>query len=486
MSELTTSLQNWSGCEAVGIRLHDGEDYPYYETRGFPPEFVQAEKYLCDYGLDGNILRDGKGDPVLECMCGNVLCARFDPAKPFFTAHGSFWSNCTTTLLASTTEADRQARTRNHCNGMGYESVALIPLRYGDQVFGLIQFNDHRPERFTHSLIASFERLADSLAIALLQRQTDEALRKSESRFRTLFDDSPIAIWEADFSAVKTRFDELRQSGVTDFGSYFDQSPEEIPGLAARVKILAVNQRSADLLGADSTAQLVRELPRYFTDASNQVFRKELIALTEGNKTFQSEISILNTQGEAIDLDLVLSIPREHLHDLSRVLISFLDITGRKLAEAEKTQREARSRQIQKAESLGLMAGAIAHNFNNHLQAVMGNLEMAMDELPRDSDTFQSLTEALKAARKAAHVSGLMLTYKGQAPGRQAPLDLSRSIRRNLSLIQAAAPDGVSLKADFPDSGPVIRANAGQIQQILTNLVPTPGKLSATPREPSV
>ena len=178
--------------------------------------------------------------------------------------------------------------------------------------------------------------MADSLAIALSQRQTEEALRKSESRFRTLFDDSPIAIWEADFSAVKTRFDELRQSGVTDFGSYFDQSPEEIPGLAARVKILAVNQRSADLLGADSTAQLVRELPRYFTDASIQVFRKELIALTEGNKTFQSEISILNTQGEAIDLDLVLSIPREHLHDLSRVLISFLDITGRKLAEAKK------------------------------------------------------------------------------------------------------------------------------------------------------
>ena len=187
MSELTVSLQGWSGCEAVGIRLRAGDDYPYYETTGFPPEFVQAEKYLCAYGPDGKILHDGTGNPVLECMCGNILCGRFDPVKPFFTAHGSFWSNSTTALLVGTTEADRQARTRNRCNGMGYESVALIPLRTGDQVFGLIQFNDHRPNRYTPDLIDHLERMADSLAIALSHRQTEEILRESEERFRKLF-----------------------------------------------------------------------------------------------------------------------------------------------------------------------------------------------------------------------------------------------------------------------------------------------------------
>jgi PAS domain S-box-containing protein len=187
MSELAVSLQGWSGCEAVGIRLRAGDDYPYYETTGFPPEFVQAEKYLCAYGPDGKILHDGTGNPVLECMCGNILCGRFDPVKPFFTANGSFWSNSTTALLAGTTEADRQARTRNRCNGMGYESVALIPLRAGDQVFGLIQFNDHRPNRFTPDLIGHLERMADSLAIALSHRQTEETLRESEERFRKLF-----------------------------------------------------------------------------------------------------------------------------------------------------------------------------------------------------------------------------------------------------------------------------------------------------------
>ncbi len=181
ISEITDSLQNWSGCEAVGIRLHDGDDYPYYETRGFPPVFVQAENRLCAYDQNGEILRDSTGNPVLECMCGNILRGRFDPAKPFFTAHGSFWSNNTTALLASTTEADRQAHTRNRCNTEGYESVALIPLRAGNEVFGLLQFNDRRPNRFTANLIDHFEKMADSLAVALAQRQAEEALNASIS-----------------------------------------------------------------------------------------------------------------------------------------------------------------------------------------------------------------------------------------------------------------------------------------------------------------
>ena len=101
----------------------------------------------------------------------------------------------------------------------------------------------------------------------------------------------------------------------------------------------------------------------------------------------------------------------------------------------------------------------------------MGNLEMAMDDLPQDSDTSEILTEAMKAARKAAEVSGLMLTYRGQTPGKHAPLDLSEICRQSLTLLQAAAPKGMILKTDFPASGPIIRADAGQIQQVLTNLV---------------
>jgi signal transduction histidine kinase len=111
-------------------------------------------------------------------MCGNIICSRTDPALPFFTEGGSFWSNCTTELLASTTEEDRQARTRNRCNAEGYESVALIPLRSGDELIGLFQLNDRRRNQFTLQMIQFFEGLGASIGIALSRKQAEEEARK--------------------------------------------------------------------------------------------------------------------------------------------------------------------------------------------------------------------------------------------------------------------------------------------------------------------
>jgi PAS domain S-box-containing protein len=144
------------------------------------------------------------------------------------------------------------------------------------------------------------------------------------------------------------------------------------------------------------------------------------------------------------------------------------DINVRKRAEAEIAEREVINRQLQKAESLNRMAGAIAHNFNNQLQVVMGNLEMAMNDQPRSPET---LTEAMKAARKAAEVSALMLTYCGQLPGKDEPVNLSAACRQSLAMLQATAPKGAILKADFPVSGPVIHCSTSHIRQVITNLV---------------
>jgi PAS domain S-box-containing protein len=147
------------------------------------------------------------------------------------------------------------------------------------------------------------------------------------------------------------------------------------------------------------------------------------------------------------------------------------DITDRKLYEAEKEELESQNRQLQKAESLGRMAGAIAHHFNNQLHIVIGNLELAVMKLPIESGAVKNLAEVMEASRKAIELSSLMLIYLGQTPGEQEPIDLSEACRRSLPQLQAAAPKGTRLKSDFHASGPVIRANAVQIHNVLINLV---------------
>ncbi len=158
------------------------------------------------------------------------------------------------------------------------------------------------------------------------------------------------------------------------------------------------------------------------------------------------------------------------LHDQPHVISVARDITGRKRDEEERAALESQASRLQKAESLGRMAGAIAHHFNNQLQAVIGNVELALEDLGPDAEARPPLREALQAARRASEVSGLMLTYVGKPLINREPMDLAAACRRELPLLKAAMPVQVVLETDLPAPGPVVSANRDQIQQVLANL----------------
>ncbi len=171
---VVTLIKHFADFEAVGIRFRDGDDFPYFEAKGFSNDFIEAENYLCARDEKGRIVRDSDGKPLLECMCGTVLSGRTDPTMPFFTEAGSFWTNSTTKLLASTSPKERQSQTKNRCNTAGFESVAHIPLRSSNQIVGLLQLNDTRLGCFTLEMIQFFERIAVSIGIALARIEAEE------------------------------------------------------------------------------------------------------------------------------------------------------------------------------------------------------------------------------------------------------------------------------------------------------------------------
>jgi len=147
-----------------------------------------------------------------------------------------------------------------------------------------------------------------------------------------------------------------------------------------------------------------------------------------------------------------------------------IEIEERKRMEAEKEKLEAQNRQLQKAESLGRMAGAIAHHFNNQLGTVIANLDLAMLELAKGMPPHSRITSAMRASDKATEMSRLMQTYLGQLYEKHELLDLSQACRQYLPTLQAGIPGSVTLKTDLPSPGPMIRANAKQIVQVLANL----------------
>ncbi len=194
------------------------------------------------------------------------------------------------------------------------------------------------------------------------------------------------------------------------------------------------------------------------------VFTRALIVRWRSEKQVQAELRRSNETLEQRIQERTqqLSVANEQLT---------AELVERKRGEEARRKLEGKLQQAQKAESLGRMAGAIAHTFNNMLTAVLGNLDLAINALPENARPLVNLTAAMTAASRAAEVSGLMLTYLGQIPGKHEPLDLSAVCRRGLPMLTAAMPERVNLKIDLPATGPIIKANEHQLYQILTNLI---------------
>jgi PAS domain S-box-containing protein len=169
-------------------------------------------------------------------------------------------------------------------------------------------------------------------------------------------------------------------------------------------------------------------------------------------------------------LDQGRVVARDAQGEVIRFVGANLDITDRKQREAETAALEGRNRQLQKAESLGRMAGSMAHHFNNKLQAVMGNLEL-LGELPKGMDPTNFLIIAKQATEQAAEMSRLLLVYLGQNSGKGEPHCLAELCRSSLPFLQSALPSTVTLETDCSMPGPVICLDAGQFQQILNSLV---------------
>lgn len=164
-----------------------------------------------------------------------------------------------------------------------------------------------------------------------------------------------------------------------------------------------------------------------------------------------------------------MPIMDESGHYQASVLVAH-DITERKRAAEAKARLETQQQQLQKAESLSRMAGAIAHRYNNLLTSVLHNLEFSTSALPRESEAAEHLVEATTTVRHAAEVSNLLLTYLGQTRGNYVPVAMTDACQKQLPVLLESMPKGVHITTNLADPGPVVKADLRHFNLILSNL----------------
>jgi PAS domain S-box-containing protein len=167
LAEFITEIKDFTGCRSIGIRILDeAGNIPFAAYEGFSPEFYELESPL-------SIHSD-------RCMCINVIKGTTDASLPFYTEYGSFFLNNTTRFLASVSETEK-GKTRNMCNRYGYESVALIPIRFNHRISGLIHVADRQENKVSHDIVELLEMLAIQINAAIERVQTREQLQKAHN-----------------------------------------------------------------------------------------------------------------------------------------------------------------------------------------------------------------------------------------------------------------------------------------------------------------
>ncbi len=180
----------------------------------------------------------------------------------------------------------------------------------------------------------SWDRVMVSLEDTTQATQGQQQLAVSERYARDLFDYSPVSLWVEDFSGVKRLLDEVRAQGIRDFRVFISVHPEFVGQCMEEIRVINVNRQTLSMFAAQSSEELLGKLGAVFRDEMHDSFAEQLIDLWDGKTVQQREVVNYSLSGELLNIHMQFAVLPDHLADWGLVLVSLIDITARKKAEA--------------------------------------------------------------------------------------------------------------------------------------------------------
>ncbi len=158
-------------------------------------------------------------------------------------------------------------------------------------------------------------------------------IEKHQRRFQLIFEHSPIAIWEEDFSSVARLIKKLKSEGIKDFKRYLLQYPQLVKETFRKIKIIDVNKAALVLYGAKSKRELISKFGHTFTSEAVRVLIEEFTTLASGGRFFEAEFKSRRLDGRLYDVLLRVSVPDGYEKSLARIIVTLENITDRKHLE---------------------------------------------------------------------------------------------------------------------------------------------------------
>ncbi|OIR13586.1 blue-light-activated protein [mine drainage metagenome] len=327
-------------------------------------------------------------------------------------------------------------------------------------------------DRFSAALHEHLEGRSALIEVAYRIRTRDNHVRWMIARGSTVARDAngrPLLVSGTHTDITETRLAEAETHRLlniieanTDFIATADTAGELLYANASLRSLLAQ-------LGARTTAD--RRLSELFAPRSARILQAEAMPAAAESGFWHGELILVGAAGKDLPVSIVLLPHREAESDGVTFSLIMRDISRQRQAEAERIEGERKMLQVQKLESIGVLAGGIAHDFNNLLTAIMGNASLARLDLPENIQANAALTQIEGAAERAAELCQQMLAYAGRSPLAFSTVNLSDLIDQTTQLLQISLHKNTTLDLRLQRPVASVKADATQLRQIIMNLV---------------
>jgi C4-dicarboxylate-specific signal transduction histidine kinase len=299
------------------------------------------------------------------------------------------------------------------------------------------------------------------------------ALRSSEERYRTIFEQGRVAIWERDYSEVRELLMGLRAEGVIDLRAHARDNRDFIEACIARVPTIAANAAALELLGTVD-AQDVRSMRRYIAQ-DDATFLELMVAIFENKRHFEGKGTIIAADGTHKMVLLTVGFP-EDVANFNRVIVGMFDITEREMTQKALFEAQAELALASRAATVGALSASLAHELNQPLGALVVNAQTLQRWLDRDPPDLAAVSRsAERIVRDSQRASDIIQSTRSMLENRTPALEAMSFVdlvTETQALMESElVRNGVRFEIIASGDLPTVNAVRIELQQVLINLI---------------
>lgn len=438
LHETSKILLKFSGCDSIEMWLK--ERGKYYRT-----EVTHSQKRPFQFGImptkksrDGKLILDLQKDSSLEQLCRDIVLGQFDPALPFFTKNGSFWTGDVENSFVFQSIKNRKELDSKFFVKGNYRSLALIPISVENENIGLLQLKSIFSDYFTKEEVEFYEGVVQTLGIALTHRRTQVELRERVKELTCLYGIAKV-VERPDISLNDTLkgivkllppawlYPKIASARITLDGHFYSSPRFRKNGQKQLADIVVNGERRG---------------------AVEVVYSKKKLELDEG-PFLREERTLINNIAREVAL-----------------------IVERKQIEQDKTRLQEQIRHADRLATIGQLSAGVAHELNEPIGSILGFSQLLKKYPELSEQAKQDLEKIMKASLHAREVVKKLMLFARQMPPQKIQINLTQVVEEGLYFLESrCAKEGIKVMRLLSTDLPEITADPAQLTQVLVNIV---------------